>query len=302
MTARKDRTDFYLAALNSHDGSSAWRCLVTPVRIVCANTQSAAIGSAKASFGIRHTGGATASIQEARNALKLSWRYIEAFEAEAAELYAQPMDTEQMRRFANTLLEVDSAGTAATARHRRERASGHRQTVDVLADHRTDRRHPVGGLQRGHRVPGPHRPGPRRAHRHVTPAPPARCATSAPPAAPNRLRPRPSACCKPSNRASPPRARPAPHHEGWPGPPSSGPPGGGAPRATAVTATRRWPKPVAPHLYCRQQGSQPNRPGARPVNPRPRPAPAAKDICGPTQLAAARGPQIRRPRPRTLRG
>jgi len=44
----QDRTEFYLAALNSHDGSSAWRGLITPVRIVCANTQSAAIGSAKA--------------------------------------------------------------------------------------------------------------------------------------------------------------------------------------------------------------------------------------------------------------
>jgi phage/plasmid-like protein (TIGR03299 family) len=119
-----DRTEFYLAALNSHDGSSAFRFLVSPVRIVCANTQSAAIGSAKASFAIRHTGGARASISEARAALKLSWRYIEAFEAEAAALYAQPMDTEQMRHFAHTLLEVESATSQATARHRRERAHG----------------------------------------------------------------------------------------------------------------------------------------------------------------------------------
>ena len=120
----QDRTDFYIAALNSHDGSSAWRGLVTPVRIVCANTQSAAIGSANASFSIRHTGGAKASIQEARNALKLSWRYIDAFQTAAAALYAQPMDTEQVRRFANTLLEVDAASSEATARHRRERAGG----------------------------------------------------------------------------------------------------------------------------------------------------------------------------------
>lgn len=120
----KDRTDFYLAALNSHDGSSAFRFLVSPVRIVCANTQSAAIGRAKASFSIRHTGGARASIAEARNALKLSWRYVEAFEAEAAQLYATPMDTEQMRHFTNTLLEVDAAGTDATARHRGERVNG----------------------------------------------------------------------------------------------------------------------------------------------------------------------------------
>ena len=105
---------------------------------MCANTQSAAIGSAKASFAIRYTGGARTSIHEARNALKLSWRYIEAFEAEAAKLFAQPMDTEQVRCFANTLLEVDSAGTQATARHRRERASGivklwHSPTIAPIA-------------------------------------------------------------------------------------------------------------------------------------------------------------------------
>lgn len=58
----KDRTDFYLAALNSHDGSAAFRFLLSPIRIVCANTQSAAIRSAKSSFSIRHTGGARASI------------------------------------------------------------------------------------------------------------------------------------------------------------------------------------------------------------------------------------------------
>lgn len=120
----QDTTEFYLAALNSHDGSSAWRALLTPVRIVCANTQSAAIGSAKATFSIRHTGGAKASIAEARAALKLTWRYIDVFEAEAAALYAAPMDTDDMRRFTNKLLDVDSATTTATLRHRREKATG----------------------------------------------------------------------------------------------------------------------------------------------------------------------------------
>jgi phage/plasmid-like protein (TIGR03299 family) len=120
----QDRTAFYLAALNSHDGSSAFRAMVTPIRVVCANTQTAAIAAAKASFAIRHTGRAHTSIQEARTTLKLSWRYIDAFEAEAAALYDQPMDTDEIRQFADTLLEVSSAGTAATARHRRQRARG----------------------------------------------------------------------------------------------------------------------------------------------------------------------------------
>ncbi|KAA1242784.1 DUF945 domain-containing protein [Mycobacterium simiae] len=119
-----DRTELYLAALNSHDGSSRFTFLVTPIRIVCANTQSAALREAKASWGIRHTGGARAAIQQARDALKLTWRYVEAFETEAAALYARPMDTDEVRTFADALLEVDSATSAATARHRRERAAG----------------------------------------------------------------------------------------------------------------------------------------------------------------------------------
>jgi len=36
------------------------------------------------------------AIQEARTALKLSWRYMQAFEEEAAQLYSEPMDIDQM--------------------------------------------------------------------------------------------------------------------------------------------------------------------------------------------------------------
>jgi phage/plasmid-like protein (TIGR03299 family) len=119
----KDRTDFYLASLNSHDGSSKFRFLITPVRIVCANTQSAAIARAAASFGISHTGGASIALQEARRTLKLSWRYIEAFEQEAAALYAAPMDLEEMGRFAAQLVDVDGAESKTAARNRRDTAN-----------------------------------------------------------------------------------------------------------------------------------------------------------------------------------
>src|SRR3546814_11921027 len=50
-----DRVDLNIAALNSHDGSSAFRILVTPVRVVCANTQSAALRNHESSFSLRHT-------------------------------------------------------------------------------------------------------------------------------------------------------------------------------------------------------------------------------------------------------
>ena len=118
-----DRTDWFLAALNSHDGQSKFRLMLSPVRIVCANTQSAAIARARSTFGISHTSSARVAIQEAREALKLSWRYIEAFEAEAAKLYAAPMNVEEVGRFARQLFKVEQAGTAAAKRGRAEQAS-----------------------------------------------------------------------------------------------------------------------------------------------------------------------------------
>ena len=120
-----DRTEWYVAALNSHDASSRFRLLLTSVRIVCANTQAAAIAGAKSSYGIRHTAGARVAIQEARTALGLAWRYMEAFESEAAALYAQPMDTDEMRSFATRLMKADDPGASTTARrNRQQQASG----------------------------------------------------------------------------------------------------------------------------------------------------------------------------------
>jgi phage/plasmid-like protein (TIGR03299 family) len=42
-----DEVDLYLVVLNSHDGSSAFRVMITPIRVVCANTQRMAIAGAR---------------------------------------------------------------------------------------------------------------------------------------------------------------------------------------------------------------------------------------------------------------
>ena len=53
-----DPVDLYIVACNSHDGTSAFRLLISPVRVVCGNTQALAIRRAQSSFSIRHTSGA----------------------------------------------------------------------------------------------------------------------------------------------------------------------------------------------------------------------------------------------------
>ena len=90
-----EQIDLYVVALNSHDGTSAFRFLVSPVRVVCANTQAAAIRSAKSSFSIRHTSGAAANLAQARQALGLTWKYAEAFQAEAEKMIERTVSDEQ---------------------------------------------------------------------------------------------------------------------------------------------------------------------------------------------------------------
>jgi len=81
-----DAVDLHIAALNSHDGSSAFRILVTPIRVVCANTQAAALRRAVSSYAIRHTRNAKQAVAAARDALGLTFAYVEEFQAEADRL------------------------------------------------------------------------------------------------------------------------------------------------------------------------------------------------------------------------
>jgi len=117
-----DPVDLYLIALNSHDGTSAFRLLVSPVRVVCANTQAAAISRARSSFSIRHTSGARGYIEEARQALGLTFAYAEAFQAEADALIAQSFTDAQFAEIITQLWPVDekserSKTIAATRSH-----------------------------------------------------------------------------------------------------------------------------------------------------------------------------------------
>ena len=66
-----DPVDLYLIALNSHDGTSAFRLMVAPVRVVCANTQALAIRRAQSTFSIRHTSGAHGHIAQARRGARV---------------------------------------------------------------------------------------------------------------------------------------------------------------------------------------------------------------------------------------
>jgi phage/plasmid-like protein (TIGR03299 family) len=82
-----DKTTTYLLVHTSHDGSVSVQASITPVRVVCQNTLNLAIGSVKQSFKLRHTQSVDGKIQVAREALDLTFKYMDNFEQEAKELF-----------------------------------------------------------------------------------------------------------------------------------------------------------------------------------------------------------------------
>lgn len=76
----EDPHELYLVLGSSHDGSMAVTAIITDVRVVCQNTWNAALDDAKAKYVFKHTSGVTGKVTEAREALRLSYKYHEEFE------------------------------------------------------------------------------------------------------------------------------------------------------------------------------------------------------------------------------
>lgn len=107
-----DAVDLYIAASNSHDGTSAFRIVVTPVRVVCANTLRAALRNAKSSYTVRHTSGARGRIAQARQALGLTFKYAEEFEKAAQHMLDAEMSTPSLHSVVNQLWPIADSDSA----------------------------------------------------------------------------------------------------------------------------------------------------------------------------------------------
>ena len=81
-----DLIENYIMVTNSHDGSSPVTVCVSPIRAVCANTVAMALANAVTTYKVRHTTSVNGKVQDAREALAMSWRYIEEFGSQADAL------------------------------------------------------------------------------------------------------------------------------------------------------------------------------------------------------------------------
>jgi phage/plasmid-like protein (TIGR03299 family) len=95
MVGGVDAVDLYLIYLLNHT-TGANKCFASHIRPVCANTVDAAQEAAK--FTFRHSASLEQRHQEARDALRLSFGYSEAFQAEADKMIAEKISLDSFQK------------------------------------------------------------------------------------------------------------------------------------------------------------------------------------------------------------
>ena len=94
----------YIMVSNSHDGSKAVEATVTPIRVVCNNTFTAALSGAKRTFKIRHTKSMSGKINEAKRTLGITHAYMAELQALGNDLVNQSFSNAEFDAFLETLI------------------------------------------------------------------------------------------------------------------------------------------------------------------------------------------------------
>jgi phage/plasmid-like protein (TIGR03299 family) len=110
---------------NSHDGKSSVVTALTPVRIVCNNTLTAALSRAKGkdaqrTYTIRHLGNMDEKLAEAREVLQVTVNYYEQFKDLGDELARVKVSDRKVTSFLERLLPVPVDMGERAARNREE--------------------------------------------------------------------------------------------------------------------------------------------------------------------------------------
>ena len=90
-----DQVDMFLLFTNSHDGSSSIRVAVTPIRVVCQNTLTYGLKAARRTWSIRHTSGAKDRLDQAAQALRMTYKFGDAMRIDAEKLVAKRVTLEE---------------------------------------------------------------------------------------------------------------------------------------------------------------------------------------------------------------
>lgn len=124
-----DDMDLYLAATTSHDGTAGLRVDATPVRIVCANTDRAALAATKGFYVFRHTTNVHSQIAQAREAMGLMWDYFDEFQRAAERMINESLSMGQFEQVVEQLWPLPDDASESTKRNHRQRQAALRYLI-----------------------------------------------------------------------------------------------------------------------------------------------------------------------------
>ena len=114
MPTRKvldDDVDPYMFFSNSHDGTGSIKVGMTPIRIICANTLSMALNTAKRSWSTKHVGDMQSKLEEAKMCLQMADKYMVNLDIEADRLANAKLCQEQIEEILDEMFPVDDNTT-----------------------------------------------------------------------------------------------------------------------------------------------------------------------------------------------
>lgn len=130
-----DPVDNYIAALTSHDGSSSTQLMVTPIRVVCENTLNLAFNGHKNIFRVRHTIGAERIlVQQAREALDLTFDYLDDFQEQAERMINTTLTMSQFEQIVADQFSTPDDAPESTKTRNQNKAD---DIVELFADAHT---------------------------------------------------------------------------------------------------------------------------------------------------------------------
>lgn len=94
----------YLCFTNTHDGTGSIRVASVAIRVVCSNTLSAAMRSAKRTWTARHTGNLESKLSQASQTLQLANKYMEELKKGCEQLALKNIDGDKLIKYINMLL------------------------------------------------------------------------------------------------------------------------------------------------------------------------------------------------------
>lgn len=94
----------YLVFCNAHDGSSAIKVAMTPIRVVCSNTLNLALQTTKRCWSAKHTTNISEKLDEARETLLFAKKYMTELGKEVHELQKVKLSDRKVMEYIETLL------------------------------------------------------------------------------------------------------------------------------------------------------------------------------------------------------